>query len=175
MFTGNLNHLNIDKINIPNALNGSYENQQAFFSDREQAYIKASAPPVKLGLNLDYGFGNWMVGTHFLYYGKISILGYGYANTYPPLVELDNDPSKTVLEQFNYSGKMVTDVYASYKISKKVTVFFGADNVFNIHPDYGYVQGAKLSAYDGETGGAWDAVQMGFNGRKLFTKLAFNF
>lgn len=175
LFTGNLNHLNIDKINIPNALNGSYENQQAFFSDREQAYIRASAPPVKLGLNLDYGFGNWMVGTRFLYYGKISILGYGYANTYPPLVELDNDPGNTVLEQFNYSGKMVTDIYGSYKISKKVTVFFGADNVFNIHPDYGYVPGAKLSAYDGETGGAWDAVQMGFNGRRLFTKLAFNF
>ncbi|WP_165953090.1 hypothetical protein [Pedobacter changchengzhani] len=49
------------------------------------------------------------------------------------------------------------------------------DNVFNTHPDLGYVQGAKLSAYDGETGGAWDAVQMGFNGRKLFTKLALNF
>ncbi|PTS99669.1 TonB-dependent receptor [Pedobacter sp. HMWF019] len=175
LFTGNLNHLNVDKINIPAALNGSYQNQQAFFSDREQAFIKASAPPIKLGLNLDYGFGNWMVGTHFLYYGKISLLGRGYANTYPPLVALDNDPGKTVLEQFNYSGKMVTDIYASYKISKRLTVFFGADNVFNIHPDYAYVQGAKLSAYDSETGGAWDAVQMGFNGRRLFTKLAFNF
>ena len=70
---------------------------------------------------------------------------------------------------------MVTDLYGSYKFSKRVTIFFGADNVFNIHPDYGYVKGAKLSAYDGETGGAWDAVQMGFNGRRLFTKLAFNF
>ena len=49
LFTGNLNHLNIDQINIPNALSATYENQQAFFSDREQAYIKASAPPVKLG------------------------------------------------------------------------------------------------------------------------------
>ncbi|MFD2288458.1 TonB-dependent receptor [Pedobacter petrophilus] len=175
LFTGNLNRLNIDQINIPSVLSGSYENQQAFFSDREQAYIKASAPPVKLGLNLDYGFGNWMVGTHFLYYGKISILGYGYENTYPPLVALDNDPNTTVLEQFNYSGKMVSDLYGSYKFSKRVTVFFGADNVFNVHPDLGYVQGAKLSAYDGETGGAWDAVQMGFNGRRLFTKLAFNF
>ena len=174
LFTGNLNHLNIDKINIPNALNASYDTQQAFFSDREQAYIKASAPPIKLGLNLDYGFGNWMVGAHFLYYGNISILGYGYENTYPPLVNLDNT-NTSVLEQFNYSGKVVSDVFASYKISKRVTVFFGADNVFNVHPDLGYVQGAKLSAYDGETGGAWDAVQMGFNGRKLFTKLAFNF
>lgn len=175
LFTGNLNHLNIDKINIPAALNGSYESQQAFFSDREQAYVKASAPPVKLGLNLDYGWGNWMVGTKFLYYGKISILGYGYENTYPPLVALDADPNQLVLEQFNYSGKLVTDLYGSYKVSKKLTVFFGVDNVLNVHPDLGYVKGAKLSAYDGETGGAWDAVQMGFNGRKLFTKLAFNF
>lgn len=175
LFTGNINHLKIDKINIPSALSGTYENQQAFFSDREQAYLKAAAPPVKLGLNLDYGFGKWMVGTHFLYYGKISLLGYGYANTYPPLVALDNDPDRMVLEQLNYSGKMVTDIYASYKISKRMTIFLGADNVFNIHPDYGYVKGAKLSAYDTETGGAWDSVQMGFNGRRVFTKIAFNF
>ncbi|WP_428232669.1 TonB-dependent receptor [Flavobacterium sp.] len=175
LFTGNLNSLNIDKINVPSALNSSYQSQQAFFSDREQAFVKASAPPVKLGLNLDYGFGNWMAGTHLLYYGKISLLGRGYESMYPPLVALDNDPDKTVLEEFNYSGKMVTDMFVSYKISKNMTIFLGADNVFNIHPDYSYVPGAKLSAYDNETGGAWDSVQMGFNGRKLFTKLAFNF
>jgi len=175
LFTGNLNRLNIDQINIPGALSGSYESQQAFFSDREQAYLKASAPPVKLGLNLDYSFSKWMVGTHFLYYGKISLLGYGYANTYPPLVALDNDPNTLVLEQFNYSGKVVSDVYGSYKFSKNFSIFFGVDNVFNVHPDLGYVDGAKQSAYDTETGGAWDAVQMGFNGRRLFTKVAFSF
>jgi len=171
LFTGNINHLNIDKINVPDALNGSYESQQAFFSDREQTYLKASAPPLKLGLNLDYSIGKWSVGTHFLYYGKIQLLGYGAAQTYPPLVMLD-DNSGTVSEQFNYNGKVVTDLFASYRFSKKVAIFFGVDNLFNVHPDFGYVKGAKLSAYDTETGGAWDAVQMGIDGRRLFAKMS---
>jgi iron complex outermembrane receptor protein len=173
LFTGNLNHLNIDKINVPAALDLNFDSRQAFFSQREQAYVKASAPPVKIGMNLDYGYGKWSIGTHFLYYGKISLLGYGAAQTYPPLVNLDGT-NTTVSEQFNYNGKMVTDVYASYKFGKRLTLFFGADNVFNVHPNFGVVHGAKLSAYDTETGGAWDAVQMGFDGRRLFTKLSFN-
>ncbi len=124
-------------------------------------------------MNLDYGYGNWSIGTHFLYYGKILLLGYGAAQTYPPLVNLDGT-NATVSEQFNYNGKMVTDIYASYKFGKRLTIFFGADNVFNVHPNFGVVPGAKLSAYDTETGGAWDAVQMSFDGRRLFTKLSFN-
>jgi iron complex outermembrane receptor protein len=60
-------------------------------------------------------------------------------------------------------------------MTRATTIFLGVDNVFNVHPDLGYVRGAKLSAYDGETGGPWDPVQMGFNGMRLFAKLSFNF
>jgi len=31
------------------------------------------------------------------------------------------------------------------------------------------------SAYDGETGGPWDPVQMRFNGTRLFVKVGFSF
>ena len=138
--------------------------------------VLASAPPEKLGLTVDYGLGkNLKLGTHLTYFGKITLLGYGYAQTYPPTVALDADPNTTVPEQFNYNGKLVTDVYASYKLCKSTTLFVGADNLFNIHPDLGYVPGAKLSAFDGETGGPWDAVQMGDNGIRLFAKVQFVF
>ncbi len=173
LLAGNLQHMTIDKINVPAALNDSYLHQQAFFSDREKDYVLASAPPVKGGLSLDYGLGKWGFGAHFTYYGKITILGYGYDQAYPPLVTLDNG-SKEVLEQFNYNGKVVSDVYISYKLFKGGTLFIGSDNLFNVHPNYGIVPGARLSAYDGEAGAAWDPVQMGFNGRKLYAKVAIN-
>jgi iron complex outermembrane receptor protein len=51
----------------------------------------------------------------------------------------------------------------------------GADNLFNVHPDFGSVQNARYEALDNETGGAWESVQMGFNGLRLFTKLVINF
>ncbi|UEG51211.1 TonB-dependent receptor [Ferruginibacter lapsinanis] len=174
LFAGNIQDMTIDKINVPAALNGSYESRQAFFSEREQQFVLASAPPVKLGLTLDYGVNKWGIGTHLTYFGKITLFGYGYANTYPPLVDLD-DASATVPEQFNYNGKLVSDLYFSYKLCKNADLYFGADNLFNVHPDLGYVKGAKLSAYDGEAGGPWDAVQMGTNGLRFFTKLAFRF
>lgn len=41
LLAGNVQSITIDKINIPSALNNSYEEQQAFFSSREQAFLKA--------------------------------------------------------------------------------------------------------------------------------------
>ena len=175
-FAGNLQNMKIDKVNVPAALNSTYNERQAFFSDREQKFVLASAPPVKLGLTAEYGFNRKIkAGAHLTYFGKIILLGYGYANTYPPLVSLDADPNTTVSEQFNYNGKMVTDIYASYKFCNQASLFVGFDNLLNVHPDLGYVNGAKLSAYDGETGGPWDAVQMGSNGRRMFIKLQMRF
>ena len=55
---------------------------------------------------------------------------------------MDADPNNTVSEQFNYFGKLVTDVYASYKLAKSTTVYIGADNLLNAHPNLGYVSGA---------------------------------
>ncbi|MEO6948612.1 MAG: TonB-dependent receptor [Ginsengibacter sp.] len=175
LLAGNFQDMKINSINVPAALNESFGEQQAFYSQREEKFLKASAPPVKLGLTVDYGFAKRVqIGTHLTYFGKITLFGYGWDQSYPPLVTLDGT-STQVLEQFNYNGKLVTDVYASYKIAKSTTFYLGADNLFNIHPDLGYVPGAKMSAYDGEAGGPWDAVQMGTNGLRLFAKMKFSF
>lgn len=174
VLAGNFQHMKIQSINIPPALNDTYEHQQAFFSDREQKYVLASAPPVKIGFNLEYGINKFSIGTYQTYFGKIVILGYGYENTYPPLVALDKT-GELVPEQFNYNGKLVSDLYATYKFNHVISASIGCDNIFNVHPDLGIVKGANMSAYDGEAGGPWDPVQMGFNGRRLYAKVNFRF
>lgn len=179
LFTGNIQHMNIDQINVPAKLNDSYVHRQSFFSDREQRFVKASAPPVKMGLNLEYGINKISFGSHLTYFGQISLFGYGYSGDLAgtginPIVELD-EGGKTVPELFVYKGKVVTDVYASYKFNRHINWFIGVDNLFNVHPDLGYVKGAKLSAFDGEAGGAWDPVQMGVNGMRLFTRVVLDF
>ena len=45
----------------------------------------------------------------------------------------------------------------------------------NVHPDLGVDPAAKYWAFNNETGGPWEAVQMDANGRRLFVRLAFNF
>lgn len=141
LLASNFQRMNIDKVNVPAALNNSFEEQQAFFSQREEKFIKASAPPAKIGFTADYGINKTIkVGTHLTYFGKIELLGYGYNTTYPPTVTLDADPTQVRSEQFNYNGKVVTDLYTSVKLSKVATVFVGVDNLFNIHPNLGFYQ-----------------------------------
>lgn len=193
VFAGNLQHMDIDKVNVPTKLNDTYLHQQTFFSVREQYFVKASAPPLKLALNLQYDINQFTVGTHFNYFGQIKLQGYGYSGDnaltgtgkqgdpnligtgITPVVNLGADQSGPLVpEIFNYHGKVVSDVFFAFRFSKKVSLFWGVDNIFNVHPDLGIVTGANAQSFDGETGGPWDAVQMGYNGMRPFARLAVN-
>lgn len=198
LFAANFQHMNVDDVHVPEKLNDSYKHQKTFFSDREQAFLLASAPNTKFSFNAEYGISSFTVGTHLTYFGKIKLLGFGWTGPgvagsglpgdpeisgsftgIDPYVRTEDDKS-VVPEVFNFSGKMVTDVYTSYKISKSAVVFAGVDNLLNVHPDLGIVPGARFSSdgvqtFDNESGGPWDSVQMGVNGMRLFLKFAFNF
>lgn len=175
LFAGNLQTMKIDEIHVPAKLSGSAFLQQTFLSDREQKFILASAPGMKGSLNLEYGIKRLTLGTRLTYFGKITLLGYGQDGLgISPTVPLDNG-SGDVPDQFNYGGKLVTDIYMSHPVFKKLTLYAGVDNLLNVHPDFGVVKGAKDWAYNTETGGAWDAVQMGTNGTRLFVRIGFNF
>ncbi len=181
LLAGNLQKITIDEIKVPAALNTNEVNKKTFFSDREEAFIKASAPSEKIALSLSYNVNKIGIGTNLTYMGKIVLKGFGdstgvnpNSSGINPQVPSDKDGT-LVPENFNYNGKLVTDIFVSYKFCKKLSLFVGADNLLNIHPDYGVNPAARGYAGDNESGGAWDSVQMGFNGRRLFTKLAFNF
>ena len=177
LLAGNIQNVTIDKIHVPALLNDTYLHQKTFFSDREEAFVKASAPKEKIALSVDYSMKKFGVGAHLTYFGKVSLLGFGLDGTgINPMVPSDADPNVNVPEVFNYKGKLVTDLYVSYKFCKAVSLFIGCDNLLNAHPDFGVNPAAKgYFNGDNESGGPWDSVQMGFNGRKLFTKLAFSF
>ncbi len=175
LFTGNFQGMKINEINVPEKLSGSEFLRQTFLSDREQKFILASAPKMKGALNFEYGMKKINLGTRLTYFGKVTLLGYGQDGLgINPTVPLDNG-SGDVPDRYDYGGKLVTDLYISLPVSKTTTFYTGVDNIFNTHPDFGVVKGAKDWAYNTETGGAWDAVQMGSNGRRLFARLAFSF
>ena len=98
-----------------------------------------------------------------------------YDNTNPDYWYGYEDSKHILKEEFIYGGKLTVDLYVSCKVSKKVSFFWGVDNVFNVHPDFAAVKNARYEAFDNESGGAWEPVQMGYNGRRLFGKVAFTF
>ena len=197
LLAGNLQKMTVNRVSVPDLLNDSYQHRKTFFSDREEAFLIASAPRAKFSLNFDYTCHKIGFGTHFTYFGKIKSLGFGWTGLasqagtggpgdpaisgsftgIDPYVDIDgySDGVNVVPEVFVYSAKITTDVYASYKFSKQVSLFLGADNMFNVHPDLSAVPNARYQSFDNESGGPWESVQMGFNGMRLFSKLVFNF
>jgi iron complex outermembrane receptor protein len=172
LLAANFQDMTIDKINVPSALAG---NSETFLSDREQTFILASAPPQKLAATLEYGFGKFTVGTRLTYFGEVTLLGYGEDGLgISPMVPT-NDGSRYVPDEYIYSGKLVPDIYAAWKINKNFTLNVGVDNFINVHPDLGYVPVASDWAFNNETGGPWDAVQMGGNGLRAFARVSVNF
>jgi iron complex outermembrane receptor protein len=186
LLAGNIQGLTIDKINIPNTFKGSAYDSATFFSDREQYFLKASAPKAKFTLNLEYGVKKLSFGSRFTYFGDVKELGFGETSApanapdpFFPYVTLDAS-SQPVPEIFDFSPKITTDIYASLKINKTVLWTIGVDNLFNVHPDTNVIKGSvnpnsSSSFGDSESGGPFEAVQMGFNGMRIFTKFSLNF
>lgn len=197
LLAGNIQKMKIDAVHVPTALNDSYAHQKTFFSDREEAFLLASAPNAKITLNLEYNVGKFGMGAHFTYFGEQSSKGFGWTGLasragtngpgdpaisgsfagIDPYVDIDgySDQVHVTPEVFKYSPKVTTDIFASYKFCNAASIFMGADNLFNVHPDFAAVKNARYEALDNETGGPWESVQMGFNGLRLFTKLVLNF
>lgn len=66
---------------------------------------------------------------------------------------MDANPAVFLPDSYVYNGKLVSDLYLSYRFSDAVHFALGADNLFNVHPDLGFVEGAAGWAYNNEPGG----------------------
>jgi iron complex outermembrane receptor protein len=121
--------------------------EETFFGQREQAFVKASAPPYKINLTFDYNLGRFGALVRLVQFGHVLLYDYNGA------------PNP-------YRDHLTTDVALSYALTNQLRLSVGSSNLFNVYPTFFNPQAT-------ENGGAWDAVQMGSNGRFLFAKLQF--
>ena len=176
MLAGNIQHMTIDQVNVPTKLNDTEGHRATFLSDREKNFILASAPTTKFALTLEYSLRRLTIGTRATYFGKVTLLGYGDDGLgIDPKVPTDADANVRVRDEYVYGGKLVNDLYLTYKLHKAITICIGADNILGVHPDLGAVQSAKGWAFNNEPAGPWDAVQMGSNGMRLYARIGFTF
>jgi iron complex outermembrane recepter protein len=180
LLAGNIQKVNIDGVNVPTTLGTTKLNQKTFYSDREASLLKASAPLSKISLSGQYSFRNLGLGATLTSFGGTKVLGFGAPTAENPYYgginpQIKDAAGNLISEVANYKTKIVADVFVSYRITKAVSIFAGVDNAFNIHPDFSADPLAKDNFNGNETGGPWDAIQMGYNGRKVFTKLVLNF
>jgi iron complex outermembrane recepter protein len=141
---GNINDMKITKVK-----NGSLP-ADIFFGAREQAFLLASAPKNKFGLNLNYSHKKFDSGLAFTRFSKVVLIDYA---------DLDNV----------YTARVNTDLTIGYQFSKELKLTLGSNNLFNVYPT------KQDESGNTEAGGYWDAVQMGFNGAYYYARLGFNF
>ncbi|WP_298777872.1 TonB-dependent receptor [uncultured Polaribacter sp.] len=156
---GNLNDLEIKEIH-----NGDL-NPFTFFSGFSQAYLEAAAPDYKFGLNLGYSKNKFNANVTLTKFSQVQLQDFQWVDT-PPTTQAEADALYAVATD-TYNSLITTDLSLGYKISDKVNITLGANNLFNIYP---------TPQFDGWTdqGGFADSVQMGSDGAYYFTRINFS-
>jgi iron complex outermembrane receptor protein len=141
----NFNDMDLGDITTTEKLQGK---EDIYFGTREQRFLLASAPDNKINLMVDYKFRSFNANLRLVRFGKVVLEDW--------LGTLDE-----------YESKVVADLTVGYDVTPNISFNIGAANLFNVYP--------TQQDTETETGGVWDAVQMGFSGSFYFTKIGFKF
>ncbi len=156
---GNINNMLIKKINNKNL------DKETFFGIREQHFILSSAPKNKFNLSLEFQKDKINTGINFTRYSSITLIDW---QIHQDLVNFNNSEQDRLKAATDYySPKITTDIHINYEVKKHITYQIGINNLFNNYPD--------TQSPDTDSGGYWDATQMGSNGRFFYSKLNYHF
>lgn len=139
---------NLNKMTIGN-VNANGLDEETLFGKREKYFLLASAPESKFGLSLNYNYDKKInTNVRFTRFGEVELIDW--------LDTVDH-----------YGAKIVTDASITYQFIKNLGLTLGANNLLNIYPD--------IQDTETETGGNFDSVQMGSNGRFVYARLGLKF
>jgi iron complex outermembrane receptor protein len=142
---GNFNDMTLGDVHTNQKLAGK---EDIYFGRREKLFLLASAPDSKITLTVDYKLQRFNADLQFIRFGEVTLEDW-----------LGTDDV--------YKAKIVTNLTLGYDLTQNLSLTAGAVNLLNVYP--------TQQDTETETGGLWDAVQMGSSGAFYFTKLAFKF
>jgi iron complex outermembrane receptor protein len=142
---GNYNKMELGKVNVSAALAGK---EDIYFGDREERFLVASAPKTKLTFSVDYKISKFSANLRAVRYDEVVFMDY-------------------IGEDDVYDAALTYDISGHYQFTPSLGLTLGIANFTNEYP--------TTQDTETETGGNWDAVQMGFSGALYFAKLGFKF
>jgi iron complex outermembrane receptor protein len=156
--SGNINYMKLTEIKNKEL------DAVTFFGIRDQQFLLGSAPNSKFNLGINYELGKLATSINFTRFNRIKLIDWQIAED---IANFNNSAS----EQLNaatdiYAPKITTDLHFNYQLSTPINLQLGANNIFNMYP-------SKQNGYT-DSGGLWDATQMGTNGAFYYTKLTLN-
>jgi iron complex outermembrane recepter protein len=138
----NFNDMELGAVHTNDRLAGK---EDTYFGAREQAFLVASAPDSKVSATLDHNFGRLDSELRVTRFGEVRFIDW-----------LDTDDV--------YRARATTDLSVGYRMSDRLRITIGSANLFNVYP--------TQQDTETESGGVWDAVQMGFSGAFYFARLS---
>ncbi|MDD7915217.1 TonB-dependent receptor [Polaribacter sp. MSW5] len=153
--SGNINHMKITEIK------NKMLDKETFFGTRDQQFLLASAPNSKFNFSINHKINKLKSSLSFTHFSKIKLIDW---QIHKDLNNFNNSESERLEASIdNYKPKITTDLHFSYQFNKSLNFQIGANNLFNIYP-------TKQNSFT-DSGGLWDATQMGTNGSFYYTKL----
>ncbi|WP_442590186.1 TonB-dependent receptor [Pedobacter sp. AW31-3R] len=127
--------------------------ESTYLDAASRILIEKVTPRIKSNITFDYSIGKWNAFLRNVYFGKVS------------------QPTNTVANQQELTGRVITDLGAGYNFTKNLKVTVGANNIFDVYPQ------ELLLASQGTSGILYpnQAPQFGYLGRYVFTRLSLNF
>jgi len=153
--SGNINSM------IITAIKNKDLDEETFFGKRDQQYLLASAPRSKSNLGINYRYKKLQTSVNFTRFSRVELVDWQVSQD---LANFNNSEAERLEAASDiYDPKITTDVHFSYYLTTAVNLQFGANNLLNIYP-------TKQHSFT-DSGGLWDATQMGTNGSFYYTKL----
>ncbi|CAM1362898.1 TonB-dependent receptor [Tenacibaculum xiamenense] len=158
-FVGNLNKMEINEINHKNL------DKETFFGAREQYFLLASAPKHKLILNAVYSVKNFSISSTLTRFSSLELIDW---QIFKPLSQFNNSSQQRFDASIDYyKAKYTFDTHFTYDLTNHLSLQAGVNNLFNTYP--------TEQARNTDSGGLWDAIQMGANGAFYYSKLLLKF
>jgi iron complex outermembrane recepter protein len=148
MISFNYNKISILELNTANALVGKEDN---YFSGRDRSFVLMAAPVYKFNASFVYIRPKFNINGRFVGFSGVSIGSHE-----------QNNSGQFVLN--HYQARIIADASIGFQVVPKARLILGCSNIFNTYP-------TRQNPAFTETGGMYEAVQMGFGGRFFFTKI----
>jgi iron complex outermembrane receptor protein len=146
---GNVNDMKVLAINTTPLLAGK---EETYFGVRERYFLLASAPDHKANLSVDYTINKFNLFARFSRFSGLKLIDFNFDETAPDI----------------YKPRHTLDLTLGFKVSDNFNFAIGGANILDTYPS---IQDPGLT----ETGGMWDAVQMGHGGAFYFAKVGVMF
>ncbi len=136
-------HLN----NVPALFAGQ---EDVYYGPQERSLIETNTPKHKGTFAINYSLNKWNFLLRDTYFGEVIRDGFPFGGIQ------------------KHKGKVVTDLTVAYKLTPKIQVALGANNLFDVFPDKQIYENSYYGVFK------YAPVQMGTTGAYYFGRMSFS-